>query len=99
MILSDDEDGGDKTTAAPAPVPAPSSTPEAANATGAAAPAQQADEPATAAKKAKPANNTDPAAEWAQWKEGESVPYSFVAKVSVSNFCTFCQLACRGSGF
>lgn len=75
-ILSDDEDGDDKT----APAPAPASAPEAANATVAAAPAEQAEESAPAAKKAKPAKGADPAAEWAQWKEGESVPYSFVAK-------------------
>ena len=48
-----------------------------------------------AAKKAKGA---DPAAEWAQWKEGESVPYSFVAQVIASTFYTFCQLVCSGSG-
>ena len=57
MTLSDNEDGGDKTTAAPVPAPAPSSTPEVANATAA-----HGDEPAPAANKAKPANGTDPAA-------------------------------------
>ena len=95
VILSDDEASGDKTTAAPAPAPAPSSTPEAANTTGAAAPVAHGGEPAPTANKAKPANRTDPAAEWAQWKEGESVPYSFVAKVTANNICTFCQLFLR----